>query len=185
MVAYTLRIMKRLNFELESILDLCCGTGSALELFHNMGMKVSGLDGSRKMINQARSKLAGKSIPLYCQKIPKFDIFESGKYRRRQKFDLVTCYYDALNYLLSRKDLETAFRSVYKHQEKGGVFDFDMNTPEALKTNWGSNVWGGVRDNFSWIWPNKYDSKNVMAECRTTFFIKLGRTWKRFDKFIS
>lgn len=182
MVAYTLRIMKRLQIKPENMLDLCCGTGTALELFHNNGLKVSGLDGSSKMIKQARKKLTGKSIPLYCQMMPRFEILERGKIRRRKKFDLVTCYYDALNYMLSKTDLETAFRSVYRHLGSGGVFVFDMNTPEALKTIWGSNVWGGVRDELCWVWRNKYDSKKVMAECRTTFFIKSGRTWKRFDE---
>lgn len=185
MVDYTMRIMKRLRKRPETVLDLCCGTGSALQLFHERKLQVTGLDGSAAMLKQARKKLVGTRTTFHCQRLPRFDIFKKsnkGIRRQRTTFDLVTCYYDALNYLLTRKELESSFAAVYKHLNAGGCFVFDMNTPEGLKTIWGDNCWGEARDDLAWIWINKSFPKKDIAECRTTFFIKTGRLWKRFDE---
>ena len=54
MVEYTMKIMKRLRKNPKTVLDLCCGTGSALQLFHERNLKVTGIDGSKSMLSEAR-----------------------------------------------------------------------------------------------------------------------------------
>lgn len=182
MVDYTMRIMKRLRKKPETVLDLCCGTGTALRLLHERGMRTTGLDGSAAMLRQAKAKLAGTRTQLYCRRLPRFDIVGKGTNSKRRTFDLVTCYYDSLNYLQTLQDLKSAFLSVYRHLNPGGCFVFDMNTPEALKTIWDGNSWGDAQKDLAWIWVNKSFEERNMAECRTTFFVKQGKHWKRFDE---
>ena len=183
MVAYTLRLMRRHRIRAESVLDLCCGTGTALKLFHREGMRIAGLDGSREMLREARRKLRGTGVTLYHQQLPHFSIVEQrGGRRRRRRFDLVTSYYDSLNYLTDVRSLGAAFRHVGRHLRPGGWFIFDMNTPEALKTIWGGYIWGGVRDDFAWIWRNEFEPRRCLGICRSTFFVRQGRTWRRFDE---
>jgi SAM-dependent methyltransferase len=184
MVEYTKRIMARFGIEPESGLDLCCGTGTAIELFVEHGITMSGLDRSRAMLRQARAKLPGRKVRLYNQELPRFEIVVSRKNERKRRaaFDLITCYFDSLNYLLTEHDLLTAFRSVHRHLRPGGWFIFDMNTPNALKTIWGAQVYAGVRDDIGWVFRNDHFPTKNTADCHVTFFVKHGIHWERFDE---
>ncbi|HUV29546.1 MAG TPA: class I SAM-dependent methyltransferase [Acidobacteriota bacterium] len=182
MVAYTFRIARRFGVRAQTGLDLCCGTGTAMELLADRGLSVAGLDRSSAMLSQARRKLMGKGVKLYRQSLPRFRIPDGTGGGRVRKFDLVTCFYDSLNYLKNERELKAAFRSVYRHLAPGGWFVFDMNTPVGLKLIWDSQIWGGVRNDVAWIWRNAYHARTQSAECATTFFVKAGRNWRRFDE---
>lgn len=115
MVAYTMRILIRHRIKAVNILDLCCGTGTAIKMFYELGFNVSGLDGSDAMICRARNKLDGLATPLYCQRLPRFNIRPHNAPSKLCHYDLITCYYDSLNYLTEERQLYTAFRSVRRH----------------------------------------------------------------------
>jgi SAM-dependent methyltransferase len=51
-------------------------------------------------------------------------------------FDLVTCTYDSLNYLLTEDDLARCFDGVAQALAWGGVFYADMNTGHFLAYDW-------------------------------------------------
>jgi len=182
MVKYTAKIMRRFRIDASDGLDLCCGTGTAMLHLTELGLSMSGLDQSRSMLKQARAKLSKHEVKLYRGTLPRFSICEKRKPVRLRRFDLVTCFYDSLNYLKNEMELKAAFRSVYRHLVPGGWFVFDMNTPEALKVIWGSQIWGGVENDLAWIWRNSYDRQKGLAELTATFFVKSGRHWQRFDE---
>ena len=180
MTEYCRQIFRKFKIKPTVGLDLCCGTGTAIERFADRGILMSGLDGSTEMLVQAAKKLKGRGVPLYHKQLPKFSILDPNDSRKRRSFDLVTCFYDSLNYLTTKRDLKTAFRSVYQHLRPGGWFIFDMNTPEALKILWGGQIFADARDDMAWIWKNEYNPKTRSAKCTTTFFDKKGTTWERF-----
>lgn len=185
MAEYTLKILRRFDIVAEEALDLCCGTGTAIKIFADNGLVMSGLDRSSPMLKVAKKKLRGRNVPLYCQALPRFEIEESGKKGRgaNRQFDLVTCFYDSLNYLLTERDLKTAFRAVFRHTRPGGWFIFDMNTPHALKTIWGEQPpFSGVKDDVAWIFRSEFFRENTTANCYVTLFVKSGRSWKRLDE---
>jgi SAM-dependent methyltransferase len=182
MVEYTFKIFRKFKIRAACGLDLCCGTGTAIALFLDQRLSMSGLDQSASMLAVARKKLKGRKVKLYQKSLPKFRILESGDSRRVKKFDLITSFYDSLNYLKNTRELKTAFRSVFNHLNKGGWFIFDMNTPEALKTIWGGQVYADAKDNLAWVWQNYYHEKTRSAKCHITFFVKHGKLWERFDE---
>ncbi|MBU0983048.1 MAG: class I SAM-dependent methyltransferase [candidate division Zixibacteria bacterium] len=183
MVAYTQKIMQRFRIRPVDGLDLCCGTGTAIAEFADFGVPMAGLDRSKDMLAEARKKLKGRKVDLYCQALPRFEIRDSGRgITGVRRFDLVTCYYDSLNYLLTARDLKAAFRSVYRHVTPGGWFVFDMNTPHAMRTIWSSQIWGQVRDDIAWLFRNEYFESDDSANLYATFFVKSGKSWTRFDE---
>jgi ubiquinone/menaquinone biosynthesis C-methylase UbiE len=182
MVEYSFRIFRRFKIRPTSGLDLCCGTGTAISLFLDQRLQMSGLDRSASMLAVADKKLKGRGVILYQKSLPKFKIFDSKDSSRVRQFDLITCFYDSLNYLKNARELKTAFRSIYNHLHKGGWFIFDMNTPAALKIIWGGQVYADARDDLAWVWKNTYHEKTRSATCHTTFFIKRGKSWERFDE---
>lgn len=182
MVEYTFKIFRKFRIRAACGFDLCCGTGTAISLFLDQGLPMSGLDQSASMLAVAAKKLRGRKVKLYQKSLPKFKILEFGDSREVRKFDLITCFYDSLNYLKNTRELKIAFRSVFNHLNRGGWFIFDMNTSEALKTIWGGQVYADARDNHAWVWRNTYHEKTRSAKCHITFFVKRGKLWERFDE---
>jgi len=182
MVKYTFRIFHKFNIRATCGLDLCCGTGTAISLFLDQGLSMSGLDQSAPMLAVAAGKLRGRKVKLYQKSLPKFKILETSDSSMIRKFDLITCFYDSLNYLKNARELKTAFCSVFRHLNKGGWFIFDMNTSAALKVIWGGQVYADARDDVAWVWRNDFHDKTMSATCHATFFVKRGKLWERFDE---
>lgn len=178
MVEYTFRIARKFGLDITTVLDLCCGTGSALRLYSEIGWRATGVDASPAMLACARQKLKKYKVTLHQQTLPRFSIPIP-----RNGFDLVTSFYDSLNYLLTAGDLKAAFRSTFRHLRPGGLFVFDMNTAEALKIIWDGHIYADTRDDLAWIWKNIYDQKEQTADCIATFFVKTGaHQWERFTE---
>ncbi|MBD3403417.1 methyltransferase domain-containing protein [candidate division GN15 bacterium] len=182
MAEYTIRIVRKFDITVTDALDLCCGTGTALQIFHRRGWRLAGIDQSPEMLAVAGRKLARARIDLYRRELPSFSIPLPGDDDIGRGFDLVTSFYDSLNYMLTKRALTGAFRSVYKHLKPGGWFVFDMNTAEALKTLWAGQVYADVLDDLAWVWKNRYDEKKRTADCAATFFVRKGSHWERFTE---
>jgi SAM-dependent methyltransferase len=186
MAAFTLDLLQKKKFKPHTGLDLCCGTGSAIGVFCDHGLTMSGLDRSPQMLAVARKKLSRRKVHLYRQELPRFDFRHPSRSgcAKRQRFDLVTCFFDSLNYLLSERDLKAAFRSTFNHLEPGGWFVFDMNTIHMLGTVFtDEHPFAGTRKDVAWIFENRKLDLTDRAELQLTFFIKSGRHWRRHDEF--
>jgi len=176
MYRYTQKILSRLRYRPKSIADLACGTGTAAALWAKNNIDVFGLDNSAHMLDMARKK-AQKSrlkIDFSQQSLTTFSL--------PQQVDLATCYFDSLNYLLNLDDVAECFKAVHRALYPNGYFIFDVNTPEAMKVLWGSQVYADETDDMAWIWKNCYYPKIKQAEVRATFFVRKRKTWHRFDE---
>ncbi len=182
MVPYCKKNFNKFNIKPSNGLDLCCGTGSAIVEFEKLGINMSGLDQSAEMLAVAAQKTKIFKVKLYQKSLPTFKLLDLYDSQKHVRFDLVTSFYDSLNYMLTEKDLKKTFQSVHKHLHKNGWFIFDMNTPLALKTIWDEQVYAGTKDSMAWIWQNEYNRKDKKASVHATFFKKQGKLWERFDE---
>lgn len=185
MAEYTLDILNRLGGYPRDGLDLCCGTGSAIRVFTDHGLTMSGLDRSGQMLASARRKLQGRHVRLYRQELPHFKItLPGGKSRTRvRQFELITCFFDSLNYLADERQLRAAFKAVYRHLKPGAWFIFDMNTPRMLRTVFtDQRPFCGVKSDVAWIFRNRKVDTPDSADLLLTFFVKDGRHWRRLDE---
>lgn len=179
MFHYTQRLLSRHRYRPRSVLDLACGTGSAAVLWARKGIEVFGIDASVDMLTAARAKAREEKVRIAfsCQPMTSFAL--------DRPVDLVTCYFDSLNYLLTHQNLVSAFRCVRKALRDGGYFIFDVNTPEAMKVLWGAEVYADAQNDIAWIWKNCYYQQARQAEVRATFFVRRGKVWERFDEIHS
>jgi len=182
MAQKTFDLLDRFGIEVKNCLDLCCGTGTAVKIFAEAGYHAEGLDGSREMLKMARRKLKRQKTVFHHQQLPSFKIPEKRGSRRLKKYDLITSYFDSLNYMLTSRDLGRVFKSVARHLNSAGAFIFDMNTPHALKFMWDDHVRTDLKDDIGIIWRNVYEPETKSAICYATFFAKAGRHWTRFDE---
>jgi SAM-dependent methyltransferase len=106
-------------------LDVACGTGLAMRHMARRGFVTTGIDLSPPMLQMARSR-ARRLVAADVRALP----FANS-------FSVVTCLYDALNHMLDRADLVTAFREIARVMDPGAPFVFDMNHPEIYPIVWG------------------------------------------------
>jgi ubiquinone/menaquinone biosynthesis C-methylase UbiE len=136
-------------------LDLACGTGTLALLLADDGWDVTGLDSSAAMLDQADAKaenMATQSQVVFVQGDMRKLKIENEQLRTEQatdldvsqftifnsQFDLVTCVYDSLNYLLNERELAACFESVARVLAPGGLLVADMNTRYFLEHDWGT-----------------------------------------------
>ncbi len=161
-------------------LDLACGTGTLALLLADEGWDVVGLDASEAMLGQARAKAAALDTPGRAS-------FLAGDMRappglRPGSFDLVTCVYDSLNYLLTEADLAACFAAAARALRPGGLFVADMNTRHFLQHDWGSCAVEEQR-NFVQLAQSTFDPETGCSVMVLTGFVgddKRGYT--RFDE---
>jgi len=164
-VEYISLLLNSFGQKPKSLLDLACGTGTCSILFAQQGLEVIGLDSSEAMLEEAEKKIKkeGLSINLIKKDMRDFCL--------EKKVELVTCFYDSLNYLLEEEDLLKTFKNVLMCLTDKGFFIFDLNTEYALAHSWGDKVYVRKNDGITSIWKNSYDRKTKIATLELTLFV--------------
>jgi SAM-dependent methyltransferase len=122
------RLLERLALEQgltgRRLLDLGCGTGSALLPMVERGYRGTGVDVSPRMLEVARAKLPAE-VPLIAADMRALpDLGE---------FDLVWSVADAVNYLHAEGELVAAFEGFRRSLAPRGVIVFDVDTLSTFR----------------------------------------------------
>jgi ubiquinone/menaquinone biosynthesis C-methylase UbiE len=171
-------VLKKLKVSPTEVLDLACGEGTFATIIARKGYNVTGVDQSSEMLQFARQKAKRSRVHV------RFVRQDMRSLKFQEKFDLVTCWFDALNYLLTLRDLERTFKGVYRALRRQGLFIFDMNTIYALEKLWQqypSTVEQDTSEYFTVHRPS-YDKKRLIATLEITGFIKRNGAWTRIDE---
>ncbi len=110
------------------VLDLACGTGSLTRELAVRGYEMIGVDRSPEMLSEAAEKnrdIAGIQPIFLCQSMERLDLYGT--------IDACVCCLDSINYVTNPSQLKRAFDRVYLFLMPGGLFLFDVNTPEKLE----------------------------------------------------
>jgi bacteriocin biosynthesis cyclodehydratase domain-containing protein len=112
------------------LLDLACGTGNTLVPFLGLGYTAAGCDLSPEMLAMARAKV-GPDVRLF--------VGDMRSLEGSDRYDLVTCIGDVLNYLLDPREVVQTLRSVAGVLDPGGLCVFDVNTLRAYRSLFASD----------------------------------------------
>ena len=118
----------RSKLPIHTVLDLACGTGSLTCELAGRGYEMIGADLSEEMLAQAAEKARDvEGIPpiFLHQAMEKLDLYGT--------IDACVCCLDSVNYVTQPKKLARAFQRVHTFLMPGGLFLFDINTPDKLK----------------------------------------------------
>ena len=123
-----LAYLRQKEFHPQRALDVACGCGTALAAFAKNGIEAVGVDASAAMLSEAIATTIGheKPVPLYHQDMRRLDLVDEGP------FDLITCMYDSVNYLLTERELGQMFARVDELLQPHGYFIFDIATIYGL-----------------------------------------------------
>ena len=152
--------------------DLACGTGSVTLLLAQEGLQVTGVDLSEDMLTVASQKAQAQDLhPVFvCQPLQAL--------RLPRRVDLAVCALDSLDYILNPEDCREAIRRVYKALNPGGIFIFDVNTPEKLRAMDGQ-VFLDEDDDVYCVWRGEFDEESNICSYGMDLFQREGEVWLR------
>ena len=171
-------VLEQIGVSPKTLLDIACGEGTFAVAMARLGFNITGIDVSPRMLERAREQAAEAGVEIE---------FTHGDVRTltfEARFDLVTCWYDSLNYLLESADLDKTFKGVARALKPGGVFIFDMNSLFGLAKVWreaGCYVKKENAGTFE-IHRHDYDFETDIGSVMITCFLKENGHWRRFDE---
>ena len=171
-VAFYNEILKREGLQPRTAVDLACGTGSVAEILARQGLEVTGVDLSEEMLTVAMEKV------MDMEKPPRFVCQPLQELRLPRGVDLAVCALDSLDYITNPDDCKEAIRRVYKALNPGGIFIFDVNTPEKLRAMDGQ-VFLDEDDDVYCVWRGEFDRDTNICSYGMDLFQRRGNVWGR------
>ena len=171
-VDFYFQILQKEGLQPRTAVDLACGTGSVALLLAKRGLSVTGVDMSEDMLTVAWEKAAELEEPpmFVCQKLQQLQL--------PRGVDLAVCALDSLDYILDPADCAEAIRRVYRALNPGGIFIFDVNTPEKLKAMDGQ-VFLDEDDDVYCVWRGEFDLETNICSYGMDLFQRDGEHWLR------
>ena len=171
-VDFYYEIMKREGLRPRTAVDLACGTGSVTAILAKKGLQVTGVAKSEEMLTVAQQKAA----ELDTQ--PRFVCQPLQELRLPRGVDMAVCALDSLDYITDPKDCKAAIRRVYKALNPGGIFIFDVNTPEKLRAMDGQVFLDEDEDVYC-VWRGEFDEQTNICSYGMDLFQRHGAVWER------
>ena len=171
-VAFYQEILNQEGLHPRTAVDLACGTGSVSVLLAKLGLRVTGVDMSEEMLTVAQQKAQELENPprFVCQRLQNLAL--------PRGVDLAVCALDSLDYITNPGDCAEAIRRVYRALNPGGIFIFDVNTPEKLRAMDGQ-VFLDEDDDVYCVWRGEFDEETNICSYGMDLFQRRGGLWQR------
>ena len=166
------QILEREGLSPKTAVDLACGTGSIGILLAKQGLRVTCVDMSEDMLTVASEKAQALPNPpmFVCQPLQAL--------RLPRAVDLAVCALDSLDYITDPAGCAEAIRRVYKVLNPGGIFIFDVNTPEKLRAMDGQ-MFLDEDDDVYCVWRGEFDEETNICSYGMDLFQRQGKHWLR------
>lgn len=171
-VDFYFQILQREGLRPRTAVDLACGTGSVALLLARKGLQVTAADLSEEMLTVAAQKAQDEENP------PRFVCQPLQELRLPRGVDLAVCALDSLDYILDPADCEMAIKRIWKALNPGGIFIFDVNTPEKLRAMDGQ-VFLDEDDDVYCVWRGEFDEETNICSYGMDLFQRQGDLWER------
>lgn len=160
--------------ERSAILDLCCGTGCTVARLEEKSYRVTGLDGSERMLGFAKGRAPGS----------RFVLADARSFHLPQEFDAALSTFDSLNHLMTLMELEAVMTNVHRALKPAGLFLFDMNMESGFLNHW-TDYFSIVEQDDVCVLRGQYDPQEKIGRYDITMFRRQGEAWQRADAVIT
>ena len=170
------RQFRRAKCPVHTVLDLCCGTGSLTCILAERGYEMIGVDRSSEMLAEAAEKalhIQGTPPIFLAQPMEKLDLYGT--------VDACVCCLDSVNYVTRPDKLRKAFERIHLFLMPGGVFIFDVNTPEKLMGLDGQVFLDETEDVYC-VWRAAYSRRRRICTYAMDIFQREGGVWTRGEE---
>lgn len=124
-VEFLKKIFKKYN--VNKILDCCCGVGRHACRLGENGFKVTGVDASVNQINTALKKNNNENVEYYVNDARNFTL--------PQKYDAAICMWTTYNYFSKEKDILAFLNNISAHLNDKGILVLDSKNILNLESN--------------------------------------------------
>ena len=171
-VAFYNEILRKEGLRPRTAVDLACGTGSVALLLARMGLEVTGVDMSEELLTVAFQKAMDNDLDVrfICQRLEELTL--------PRGVDLAVCALDSLDYITEPELCRQAIARVYKVLNPGGIFIFDVNTPEKLQAMDGQ-IFLDEDDDVYCVWRGEFDKETNICSYGMDLFQREGDVWQR------
>ena len=170
---FLLKLLGKSRIPVHTVLDLACGTGTMTCLLAEAGFEMIGVDQSEDMLAEAAGKQVseGKIPPIYLQQsMEKLDLYGT--------VEAAVCCLDSLNYLTDAHALRRTLQRLHLFVAPGGVFLFDINSPEKLRGLDGQVFLDEGEDVYC-VWRTEFDKRSRICTYGMDIFRREGDMWRR------
>jgi SAM-dependent methyltransferase len=122
-VNFILSLLSEYKPNIESFLELGCGTGNHALILAEKGYQVDGVDLSNDMLQVFSERL--QSMPSTVTSKVNFRHGDIQKVRMGKKYDAVISLFHVMSYQTSNEAINAAFATAKEHLKPGGIFLFD------------------------------------------------------------
>ena len=114
---YVFNALNECDKNIESILELGCGSGAHANFLSQNALEITGIERSESMVKEA----IAKNIPNFNPLVADITDFKIDK-----QFDAVISLFHVISYLTDNKSLVDCFNLVHQHLKTDGLFLFDF-----------------------------------------------------------
>jgi|GEM_PF-5109620 Methylase involved in ubiquinone/menaquinone biosynthesis len=170
-------LLKKLGVEPARFIDLACGPGDLLMAASAVIPSLSqlfGLDRSQRMLEHARRRARGAGLNAAWVRA------DLSAIALRGEFDLITCTFNTVNYLLVEAQLSALFGWVASALSRFGVLLFDVQCTEYVSDTLIDRAFVLQNtDRVVEVWENAWYERNTTVESRVTAFLLDDEGWNR------
>ena len=159
------------------VADFGCGTGELTLMLAQAGYDMIGVDVSEEMLSVLREKadeldMTGR-ILLLRQDLLSLDLYGT--------IDACVCCLDSINYVTRPSVLLRAFQRVHLFLNPGGLFLFDVNTPDKLRDMDGQVFLDETEDTYC-VWRAEFSERRRICTYFMDIFQRRGEVWLRGEE---
>ena len=160
-------ILNREGIRPRSAVDLACGTGSVAALLAKRGIPVTGVDLSEEMLTVAQQKTQMlRPRPFFVRQ-------NLAQLRLPRGVDLAVCALDSLDYITEPSQCARAISRIYHVLNPGGIFIFDVNTPEKLRAM-DVQIFLDEDEDVYCVWRGEFDEAENVCSYAMDLFQRQG-----------
>ncbi|MDI9635654.1 class I SAM-dependent methyltransferase [Kamptonema cortianum] len=156
-------LLTRFNQEPETLLDVCCGTGSVAEILTRADYQVTGFDLSSPMIAEAKRKAVAKNLKI------DYHVADARTVDLGLTFEGAYSFFDSLNYIAELEGLHQALIRIGDHLPEGAPFIFDVNTAYAFEARMFDQRENRSRAKLKYNWVGDYDPATRIIQVKMDF----------------
>lgn len=171
-------VLMSLAGSVESALDVACGTGYLTEMMAPFVQEMTGVDLDEGMVQTAQENY-GNISNLNFEVADMLDL--SNYYNR---YDLVTCFLDSLNFLKSKDDVKKALEELVNCLKPGGLLLFDVWTPYQLNVVFKDFEYADLTDEYGFFWKSQVsgEEEEPLVDHHLTVFSQAeSNNYQRLD----
>ena len=164
------------NININSVLDVACGTGSLTAELSKLGYEMIGADPSSEMLMQAQEKKFEENLDILylCQSAEELDLYGT--------VEGAVCTLDSINHITDEANVLEAFAKVSLFMEKDGIFIFDLNTEYKHREILGNNTFVYDLEDVYCVWQNEFDEENLITHITLDIFCEEDGLYDRFTE---